>query len=81
MAYRPYQQLREDLWDFKYRSTLGEADNVLNFYKPEPRITARRRWIWCNRPPKRCVLPARRKRPRSENGIKPSMRSMANLWM
>lgn len=35
MAYRPYQQLREDLWNFKYQSTLGEADNVLNFSQPE----------------------------------------------
>jgi hypothetical protein len=37
MGYRAYQQLREDLWDYKYKSTLGEADNVLSFFQPEPK--------------------------------------------
>jgi hypothetical protein len=30
-----YQQLREDLWEYKYKSVLGEADNVLRFSQPE----------------------------------------------
>lgn len=31
MAYRPYQQLREDIWDYRYRSSVGENENVLSF--------------------------------------------------
>jgi hypothetical protein len=37
MGHRAYQQLREDLWEFKYKSALGEADNVLSFSQPETR--------------------------------------------
>jgi hypothetical protein len=35
MGYRAYQQLREDLWDYKYKAVLGEADNVLSFSQPD----------------------------------------------
>jgi chromosome segregation ATPase len=31
MAYRAYQQLREDIWDNRYKSSTGEAENVLSF--------------------------------------------------
>ena len=31
MAYRAYQQLREDIWDNRYKSSIGEAENVLSF--------------------------------------------------
>src|SRR3569832_13363 len=37
MGHRSYQQLREDLWEHKYKSALGEADNVLSFSQPETR--------------------------------------------
>ena len=37
MGHRAYQQLREDLWEHKYKSALGEADNVLSFSQPETR--------------------------------------------
>lgn len=37
MGHRAYQQLREDLWEHKYKSALGEADNVLSFSQPEIR--------------------------------------------
>jgi hypothetical protein len=31
MAYRSNQQLREDIWDYRYRSSAGENENVLSF--------------------------------------------------
>jgi hypothetical protein len=29
MAYRPNQQLREDMWDYRYNSSVSENENVL----------------------------------------------------
>jgi len=31
MAYRRHQQLRDDIWDYRYKSSLGENENVLSF--------------------------------------------------
>jgi hypothetical protein len=30
MAYRPNQQLREDMWDYRYKSSVSENENVLS---------------------------------------------------
>jgi hypothetical protein len=37
MAYRPNQQLREDLWDYRYKSPVAENENVSNFSQPVAR--------------------------------------------
>ena len=31
MAFRANQQLREDMWDYRYKSSAGESENVLSF--------------------------------------------------
>jgi hypothetical protein len=31
MAFRANQQLREDMWDYRYKSSAGENENVLSF--------------------------------------------------
>jgi DNA-binding ferritin-like protein len=31
MAFRANQQLREDIWDYRYKSSAGESENVLSF--------------------------------------------------
>ena len=31
MAYRSQQQLREDIWDYRYKSAAAENENVLSF--------------------------------------------------
>jgi|SRR5450756_321463 hypothetical protein len=37
MAYRSNQQLREDIWDYRYKSSAGENENVLSFSQPAAR--------------------------------------------
>ena len=34
MAFRANQQLREDMWDYRYKSPAGEPENILNFSQP-----------------------------------------------
>jgi hypothetical protein len=37
MAFRANQQLREDMWDYRYKSSASERENVLSFPPSTPR--------------------------------------------
>jgi hypothetical protein len=37
MAFRANQQLREDMWDYRYKSAAGEDENVLRLTQSAPR--------------------------------------------
>ena len=37
MAFRANQQLREDMWDYRYKSSAGEDEKVLSFAQPVPK--------------------------------------------
>jgi hypothetical protein len=34
MAFRANQQLREDIWDYRYKSSAGEDEKIVNFSTP-----------------------------------------------
>jgi hypothetical protein len=34
MAFRANQQLREDIWDYRYKSSAGEDEKIVNFTAP-----------------------------------------------
>jgi hypothetical protein len=34
MAFRANQQLREDMWDYRYKCSAGEDENILSFNQP-----------------------------------------------
>ena len=37
MAFRANQQLREDMWDYRYKSSAGEDEKVLSFAQSAPK--------------------------------------------
>jgi hypothetical protein len=37
MAFRANQQLRDDIWDYRSRSSAGEGENILSFAEPATR--------------------------------------------
>jgi len=40
MAFRANQQLRDDIWDYRYKSSTGEPENVLSFASSAPKNPA-----------------------------------------
>ena len=42
MPFRPNQQLREDMWDYRYKAAPAEDENVLRLAQPAARDTGTR---------------------------------------